>query len=891
MPVQPGEHLLHYRAIEQIGAGAMGVVWKAVDTTLEREVAIKILPDDFARDAERLARFERDAKLLASINHPHIASVFGLHESDGVHFLAMELVAGEDLEQRIARGRVPITDALKIAVQVAEALEAAHESGVIHRDLKPANVLLGSDGAVKVLDFGLAKSLVETSAQDPTAQTLSVVRTQEGRILGTPAYMAPEQARGEPVDRRADIWAFGCLLFEMLTGKRPFEATTQVDTLVAVLAREPDWERLPAATPRAVRRLVRRCLAKDLRQRLHDIGDARLELEEVGGEAAHDLRPGQAGRRKLVVTGMCGIVLGALLAVAFLSSGAEQSGSHPTSPRGAVMRREITLPESAPLAFGAAPVGFDSALLALSPDGSQLVYVGGSKEETQLYLQELASFDDPRPIPGTKGALCAFFSPEGQWLGFLTHDKLKKVSLSGDTPQPICSVRTATKAWWTRDDVIWFADAFGSRLRRVPATGGEVEEIRIGRFWSVDDLAADGRSALVRRRARGMRGDYAVIHLLDLETLEHRPLVEDGYDPRYVASGYVLFARAGNLLAAPFDLNGLSVTGEAVPVVRDVGMDSLFCHAQVAVSPSGVLAYLPGGERARGRIAWVDRQGNEGLLPLEPGIYGVFDLAPDDTHLAVHVGDIDDYIWIYDIEHERGRKLSGKVSGGWPVWNPAGDTIAFGTGVYGTGEWKLMTQTVAGGDDPRELLAVNPKSLPAYPASWSPNGRVLAYNNGDLGLGFVTVTEEPTPDWSKPAGVSQFHLTFSPDGRWVTYGSDETGRFEIWVRSFPDGEVSRQISAQGGIEPLWCWKTNEIIFRKGGTWYASKVTLEPEFDFETPRVVFKTDFIDTPGISFDVSSDGQRLYVVKKAEAEERHRIHVIANWFDELERLVPGDK
>ncbi|MFQ5473880.1 MAG: TolB family protein, partial [Dehalococcoidia bacterium] len=569
--------------------------------------------------------------------------------------------------------------------------------------------------------------------------------------------------------------------------------------------------------------------------------DVRLQLQWIAEGGSQIGAQAQApARRKYAIAWLAaGVVLGMLIAFGFVSRLQRKDESSPADSPAPVVRSVIDLPETAPLAFGAAPIGFDSPLIALSPDGTQLVYVGESDNGPQLYRRDMAGFDDPEPIPGTEGAIHPFFSPDGQWVGFLTHNKLRKVSVRGGDLQTLCEVRDAIRATWTLSDMIYFGDDQNKTIRRVPASGGEAEKVVNLVDSLLGQVLPDGRSALLTSRPRGISLDYGDILLLDLDTLETKALIDFGYDARYVPTGHLLFARGGNLLAAAFDLGRREVRGEPAPVVRDVSMDSLFGQVQVAVSDHGTLAFISGGESALGKMSWIDREGNEEFLPVEPRVYGVLDLSSDDTRLAVHVADVNDYIWIYDFRRREGRRLIGAGNNGWPVWTADGDILAFSSGRFGQG-WRIMSKRVDGPEDPRELFSGDTWVVPA---SWSPDGRVLAFFSWpEMRIGFLSIGMEPAVEWVQSAGAAGL-ASFSPDGRWMAYISDETGRLEVWVRSYPDGSIVRQLSVGGGHEPVWCRACDELFYRNGDTWYASKVTLEPEFDFEPPRVVFKTDFI------------------------------------------------
>jgi len=536
-----GTTLSHFKITAKLGEGGMGEVYRAEDTRLGREVAIKVLPEAVATDSERLARFEREAKVLASLNHPNIAAIYEVGAQDTVHFLVMEQVEGSTLADRLRAGPIGLDETLKVALQLAAALEAAHQRGVVHRDLKPANIMLTAEGQSKVLDFGLAK-ILEPADESGTAQssqmpTAADDRTRAGTLMGTTAYMSPEQARGQSVDRRTDAWAFGCVLYEMLTGKRAFAGETTTDVLAAVVGGEPDWAALPAATPRAVRRLLRRTLAKDSAARLRDLGDARLDLMDALSPSAQNPPIPTAGhptsRRWLGLA--IGLAAGLALGAVFASQFGKSADSEVRALRPAI-RGIVELPRDANLAYGASVIGFDNPMLTLSPDGRWLVYVGRDGTGSRLYRHDLTGFEEAEPIAGTEGALYAFFAPDGKTVGFATRDRLRRVSLEGDDLQTLTEVRAVTRASWLADGSIVFAEIEGRRIMRIPTDGGTREELPAGAGsgFMMSDVLPDGKRLLASNRNKGLSGDYGDVLLVDLETGKQKVILELGYDAKYI---------------------------------------------------------------------------------------------------------------------------------------------------------------------------------------------------------------------------------------------------------------------------------------------------------------------------------------------------------------------
>ncbi len=903
-----GSRIQHYKVTAKLGAGGMGEVYRATDTKLGRDVALKVLPEAFAADAQRMARFQREAHVLASLNHANIAAIYGLEgarvgagigspatgpaEAGPYNAIAlvMELVEGPTLAERIQQGAIPIEEALPVAKQIAEALEYAHEHGIIHRDLKPANIKLTPAGQVKVLDFGLAKALQDDmSAQDiSNSPTLSMAATKAGIILGTAAYMSPEQAKGKAVDRRADIWAFGVVLFEMLTGRTVFAGETATDVIAALIRSEPEWTLLPATTPAHIRNLLRRCLEKDARKRLRDIGEARILLEsppepELG--AAFASPPAHGLGRGSWWLALAALILGAFLGVIAMST---KQGSPPAFvERAPHLQSIVELPSAAPLGLGSnVPlIGYDSPVIALSPDGSYLAYVAKSGAGTMLYAREMAS-GEIRPVPGTEGAIYAFFSPDNQWIGFLTGDKVKKVALQGGAAITLCEARIPTLAWWPRQGTIYFTQEEAQQVSRVPALGGApelaAEASKAGvRFFT--DVLPDGTSFLATRTT-GIGGDYGDVMVVRPDTMPSKVLIPSGYGARYVPPGYLLFARAGNLMAVPFDLKDQQVRGEPVLVAAGVTTESFFAQVHATHSRNGLLAFVAGGDQSIGRLAWVDRHGRTEYLDVPPRIYGVVSLSPDGKQLAVHVADVKEYIWIYDFQRREGRRLPNAGNAGWPAWNPDGRRIAAATWENNRLQRTLFVRHLDKGGEADQRLDFN-----GIPNSWSSENDVLAAytRTSPRRVAFLLHGKgEVAPSFEG------FFAAFSPDGHWVAYASSQkTGTLETFIRSYPDGKVDRQVSTEGGSEPLWN-RSGELFFRKGNRWYSTRVSKQPELSWDPPRVAFETDFMDTPGISSAVSPDGQRLLVVKRAlPPSSPFRVNLIVNWPEELKRHAPAGK
>ena len=875
MTLSSGTKLGPYEITGALGAGGMGEVYRAHDSKLGRDVALKVLPEAFARDAERMARFQREAKVLASLNHPNIASIYGLEDSGSTDALVIELVEGPTLADRIKQGPIPIDEALRIAKQMCDALEYAHERGIVHRDLKPANVKVTSDDAVKVLDFGLAKAIEGDAASIDiaTSPTISRMATLAGVLLGTAAYMSPEQAKGKPVDRRADIWAFGCALYEMLTGKQTFSGETVTDTLAAVIRAEPDWSQLPAATPVRVRILLQRCLQKDPKQRLRDIGDARISLEEVLSGV-----PDPVIAAPFAVVPRWRRVLP--WALGFLAASAGVAGwVLKPSPSGPVTRTVINLPAGQRLA------GFGDLVLALSADGSQLAYVAttqGEGGETQrIYLRAMNSLE-ANPISGTEGAVDPFFSPDGQWLGFFAGGKMMKISVSGGAAQVLADDSTPEGASWSSHGTIVFSHG-AQFLQQVSEVGGmpqpltHLEKGEIGNIWPE---FLPGGKAIVFEGGQGVSSQ-------PIGTSERRNLTQGGVSPRYLSSGYLIFAQGGNLMAVPFDPRRLEVKGTPVPVVQDVMQGPAPAPAQYSVSATGSLVYVPGSVQAsQSKLVWVSRNGAEQPLPLPARDYEAPRISPDGRRVALGSGG---QIWLYDLARDTFTRFTfeGNLNGG-PVWTPDGKRIAFSSD--GGGALNIFSQ-MADGSGGLERLTTS-EHIQA-PSSWSPDGQLLSFVEFDPGTSIWVL--RPSDGEAQPflqTTANELAPQFSPNGRWMAYVSNESGRDEIYVQPYPGPGGKWQISTDGGNEPIWNRNGRELFYRNGDKMMAVETTTEPSFAAAKPKTLFEGQHVrnkSVPFPAFDVSPDGQRFLMLKPVTQEQSAptQINVVLNWTEELKRLV----
>ena len=895
-----GKTLSHYKVIEKIGQGGMGVVYRAEDTNLSRDVAIKVLPEQFTKDPQRLARFEREAKLLASLNHPNIAAIYGLEEADGVRFLALELVEGETLAERVAKGPVPVEEALEVCRQIAEGVEAAHEKGVIHRDLKPANVKVTPEGKVKILDFGLAKAFEgETPIADISqSPTLTEEMTKAGVILGTAAYMSPEQARGKPVDKRSDIFAFGCVLYELLTGRRAFGGETVTDTLAKILEGEPDWEALPQNTPAAIRTLLQRSLTKDPGRRFRDIEYGKIQIEEALNEPAA-VSPIEMASAVQPVQQRWGMTVG--LVVLALAVGGLVSWLliQPSSPEQPVNQFAITPLATAPLQ------NRSQNELAISSDGMHIVYTAMSGSTTQLYLRSLGDVL-VTPINGTEGALHPFLSPDGRNLAFFAQGQLKRVPLTGGSAITLCAVvGPGARGSWGSEDTIVFVGASesGSTLRQVSASGGEPEILATpnrdkGEGGYYDPQILPGGKAVLFTNWDG--DTTRRIAVLSLETGEQKILLAGASDPHYLPSGQLVYVGTnGTLMAVPFELRSLEIAGDPAPVLQGVRF-SIPGNHDYAISDNGTLVYVPGSAEAhRHSLVWVDRQGTETLVTQEKQNFNVPRISPNGEHFTVNILDENSgyrNVWIYDLETESLSRLTfEEENNGMPVWSSDSKTLIFQAGKLG--DRGLFRQPV---DRSRPQERLTTTSNRQMPHSWSPDGKVVAFTAdgkpGRWDIGILPLEGDGKPEFIISTDAGECCAVFSPDGKWLAYVSDETGQDQVYVRPYPEPDVKWLISGEGGgNEPVWSPGGKELFYRSGNRMMVVSIQTQGQtLTAESPGVLFEGSYVShstPPGLQYyDITPDGKRFLMMKEEVAAEQGQIHVVLNWFEELKRLVPTE-
>jgi Tol biopolymer transport system component len=905
MALGPGSRVGTYEVIAAIGRGGMGEVYRARDLRLHREVAIKALPLEFQQDRERLVRFEREARLLASINHSNIAAVHGLEEQGGARYLVMELVEGETLAERLGAGALPLDETLSVAAQIAAGLEAAHEAGIIHRDLKPSNIKIRPGGSVKVLDLGLARTVESSRGLDSSlSPTVTTPATLAGVILGTAAYMSPEQARGKPLDKRSDIFSFGCVLYECLTGTQAFLGETVSDTLSAILRAEPDWSALPAATPARIRELLRRCLQKDPKRRLHDIADARIEIEEaqaVGPSAIETpALPAATAPRARVVWGVGGAIVGAALfaATSFLLR----------SPHAAPQTVRAVLPMSP-----GDRLWEERPPVAISPDGQTVVFAAVREGELRLFRRPLAA-DRAEPIQGTERGSRPFFSPDGQWVGFIARNQLKKVPLSGGTPLLLATIPPITAgASWAEDGRIVLTMGVNSGLFTVAETGEEprpltrLDTARGENAHLYPQILPAGRGILFTLR---LGRDFADVErsniaVLDTATGKWRTILEGASFARYGA-GRLLFVRGTSVFSAPFDLSRLAVTGPPVRLAEDVAVDPSEGIAYFAISSEGTLAFVngPGIRLPTTTVLRLDRQGKEAGLPLPAAAYFNPRLSPDGKRLAlIRFAGLRSSIVVFDRQREIVSMLTPELGRFFcPLWSPDGKRIAFSRMV--TARPSLGVKSADGSGELQPLTT--PGGDANFAGSWSPDGQTIAYTisyaadrggtrkqlSEDIWLVSAEGGHPPSPWFETP--FREAAPAFSPNGKWIAYVSDESGTREIYVRPYPGPGANIKVSTESGIEPVWTRGGRELLYRtgeRGEKFMAVEMQTSPELVVSAPRLLFSSD-LNTGGQwagrgareeafrDYDVSPDGNEIFATRMVRMEEPNRqLTIVTNW------------
>jgi eukaryotic-like serine/threonine-protein kinase len=895
MPILPGTRLGPYEILSAIGAGGMGEVYKARDTRLDRIVAIKVLPTHLAERTELRERFEREAKTIASLNHPHICTLYDTGHQDGTEFLVMEYIEGETLAQRLAKGSLPLQQVLQYAMEISDALDKAHRKGITHRDLKPGNIMLTKSG-IKLLDFGLAKLAQDATPITPESQlqTMKDAITAQGTILGTLQYMAPEQVEGktDQIDARTDIFAFGVVVYEMATGKKAFEGKSQASLMAKILETDPEpMSALAPMTPPALDRLVKKSLAKDPDRRWQSASDACDELKWIAEQGTvaripSSSRPG----------GSLTIALGAGAALmAFIIVGLVLWVLKPAASK-LVTRFVIPLPPGQHL------IARDS--LAISPDGTRIIYAAGSGFlDSRLYVRAMDGLET-REIPGTVGdATGPFFSPDGRWLGFAKSGELMKVALDGGAPASLnapIGLNNATffGASWGTSGTIAYVNRASGPVEQFPDSGGNnvspltrLAKGEVTHRWP--EFLPSGKGLLFDSSSLAGPSPTGQVSKIGAQSLagDRRDLLTGGFRPRYAASGHLLYVQGSNLMAAPFDPEKLTLLGPSVVVQEGIAVDLNNLSAEYSISSTGTLVYVPGSAGTRQlKLVWVDRSGSEQPVAAPTHNYVLPRISPDGLHVAVGIEEGESQVWVYDFGRDALTRLT--FGGGLnvdPVWTPDGNRIVF------KGAANRMYSQPADGSAEPEVLTSSELSGNNVPGSWSPDGQVLTFMEINPNTGYdVYILKDGKPQPFVNTASLETAPRFSPDGRFIAYASDESGRLEIYVRPYPGPGGKWQVSTEGGSEPVWNPKGRDLFYRSGNKMMAVDVATQPGFTAGKPKVLFEGSYVPTPRSfpDYDVSPDGKRFLMLKAdAQAQGPTQINVVVNWFEELKRKVPTGK
>ena len=875
-----GRTVGHYRIVEKIGEGGMGEVYRAQDERLDRDVAIKVMPEHFAKDPTRRERFEREARAVSSLNHPNMCTLYDIGEHDGIDFIVMEYIEGETLASRLDQGALPLERALQVGMQIADGLDKAHRTGIVHRDLKPGNIMLTKDGA-KLLDFGLAKLMApDSDVAESLLDTEDKQLTTEGTLLGTVQYMAPEQLEGMEADARTDVFAFGAVLYEAITGKRAFEGTSRASLISAIMSSEArPVSEFHVGSPPALDRTVAKCLAKAPEERWQTVRDLVDELEWIdSGAAAEATVVARPQPRRLAY----GALIGALVASVIMWVIWPEN-----SPPPAPARLHLNLPDGKDIGPTWNPP------FVFSPDGSHLVFnLRQPGARRQLHIRPINGFE-ARPLPGATGADMPFFSPDGRWIGYFSRGKLWKLSLAGGAPVTICDVsQLIVGASWGADDSIVFA-VVGTGLMKVSATGGSPESLttlqqgETQHWWP--QFLPDGKAIVFTADTEsGFRPAIA-----SLETGEHHVLEELGAGrvARYVPTGHIVYAEGGQLLAVPFDPMRLEVTGTATSVLDGIHTSPTSGLAYFAVSNTGTLAFLPGGQaEVERQLVSVDRQGVGTPIVDERGNFLSPRYSPDGTKVAVErlMGSGRRTIWVFDLMSGSRIRLNTGGENGMPIWAPGGDRITFWS------DYETIQSKVVGADAADEL---HKSSHPIFPGSWTPGGEDLFFfafhpeTRSDI---WVLSEEGEAKAWI----VTEFNEGYprlSPDGRWVAYISNESGRYEVYVQDYPGAGEKITVSTDGGFQPEWSPDGRELFYRIGARVMAVSIQTVPVFRSSRPIELFEAPYIDGSTVAaiattYDVAPDGQHFLMMEGGEEEGANQLHLVLNWFEELKRLAPPE-
>jgi len=873
VPITTGSRLGTYEILETLGEGGMGIVYRARDSRLQRDVALKVVHPHLL-DATHLERFRREARVLAALGHPSVASVYEFGEADGTAFIVMEFVPGETLADRLVTGPLPAAEVVRIACHVAAALESVHDKGIVHRDLKPANIKLTPGGVVKVLDFGLAKSTRGTDGSHSDLLT-GTVKTREGVIAGTVGYMSPEQARGQDIDRRTDVWAFGCVLYEMVVGRPVFAGPTTADTIAAVMERPVNWTAIPADAPPAISRVLRRCLQRDPKQRLRDIADARLELEDTTTDAEAATAP---ANRKWLRVGMAA----GLLAMGFVLGALAMQMTRPTSDVVRPAHFVVPLP-STPLG------GLDFPAAVISPDGTRIVYVASRGGGTQLF-QRFLNAVDPVPIAGTTNAVGPFFSPDGQWVAFFADGQLKKVNLGGGPPVTLCEAPVGLGGSWGPHDVIAFAAATGSGLSRVPAAGGTPQRLTMldvaqGEFshrWP--QWQPDGETVLFTVGTSGSWSNAQIV-AQSVASGKRTVLVRGGTNPQYLSNGSLLYAQTGRIMNVALDASSLTTSGSPVAVLENV-RQSADGVAQLSVARTGSAVFIPGGPDASDRrLVSVGRDGTSTPFAAPPGAYAFPRASPDGQRLIVGMESPTRDLWLYDVTSGTRTQVTFDAGATSPEWTRDAKRVTFSSTRVGI--MNLFTTVIAESGRAERLVANENQQ---FPGSWTSDG-ALVFTEQRSATGrdiLILPAGERTPRAVLASRADETSPKVSPDGQWLAYVSNDGARSDVYVTQLSNPARARRVSVEGGSEPVWASAGRELFYRQGTAMMAVSIDASGQVQ-SGPRALFDADFVrgtlDTA--NYDVLPDG-RFVMVQRASQGSEPMLHVLINWVGTLSATSP---